>query len=492
MEKKLLIGKDTYLDVSKLNRHGFITGSTGSGKTVTLKVIVEQLAKNGIPVFLSDIKGDLSSFIEPLEMDEKIAKRLELIGIEEFEPRSFSTEIFDVFGENGIPLRTTISGMGPLLLSKILGLNDTQEGVLNIAFSLADERNLLLVDIKDLRAVLNFINENKKDLQTHYGNISTASIGAILRSLLIVEKQGGDKFFGEPDFNINDLFRFNQNGEGIINILNSEKLYRSPVLYAIFLLWLLGELFENLEEVGDLDKPKMVFFFDEAHLLFNNGSKALLEKIELIVRLIRSKGVGVFFITQKATDIPEEVLSQLSNRIQHSLRAFTPKEQKEVKAIADSFRQDDDMDLVEEILNLKTGEAIVSVLDENSTPTLAKKVTICPPLSKIGIANQMNIQKTINMSPLLDKYADCIDKVSAFEVLELEKKERLKRLEIEAQEKELLKQEEKRQKEIDKQEQRNKNKTTIFERFTNNLVGTIGRTVGREITRGIFGTKRRY
>lgn len=491
MENKLLIGKDTYLDVSKLNRHGFITGSTGSGKTVTLKVIVEQLSKNGIPVFLSDIKGDLSSFIEPLEMNENIAERVELIGMEDFEPRSFTTEFFDVFGENGIPLRTTISEMGPLLLSKILGLNDTQEGVLNIAFSLADERNLLLVDIKDLRAILNFINENKKDLQTHYGNISTASIGAILRSLLVIEKQGGDRFFGEPDFDISDLLRTNQNGEGMINILNSEKLYQSPDLYAIFLLWLLGEIFENLEEVGDQDKPKMVFFFDEAHLLFNNGSRALLEKIELIVRLIRSKGVGVFFITQKTTDIPDGVLSQLSNRVQHSLRAFTPKEQKEVKAIADSFRQDGSMDLVEEILNLKTGEAIVSVLDENSTPTLARKVTICPPLSKIGTANEMNIQKTINMSPLLNKYADYIDNVTAFEVLESEKEDRLKRLEIEAQEAELMKQEEKRQKEIAKEEQKKKNKTSIFERFTNNVVGSIGRTVGREITRGIFGTKRR-
>lgn len=491
MENKLLIGKDTYIDISKLNRHGFITGSTGSGKTVTLKVIVEQLSKNGIPVFLSDIKGDLSSFIEPLEMNENIAQRVALIGIENYEPRSFNAEFFDVFGENGIPLRTTISEMGPLLLSKILGLNDTQEGVLNIAFTLADERKLLLVDIKDLRAVLNFINENKKDLQTHYGNISSASIGAILRSLLVIEKQGGDKFFGEPDFDIRDLIRLNHDGEGVINILNSEKLYQSPDLYAIFLLWLLGEIFENLDEVGDQSKPKMVFFFDEAHLLFNNGSKQLLEKIELIVRLIRSKGVGVFFITQKTTDIPDGVLSQLSNRVQHSLRAFTPKEQKEVKAIADSFRQDDSMDLVEEILNLKTGEAIVSVLDENSIPTLAKKVIICPPLSKIGTANEMNIQKTINMSPLLNKYAEGIDNITAFEVLESEKEDRLKRLEIEAHELELMKEEEKKQKKIAKEEQKKRNKMSIFERFTNNVVGSIGRTVGREITRGIFGTKRR-
>lgn len=491
MENKLLIGKDTYFDISKLNRHGFITGSTGSGKTVTLKVIVEQLSKNGIPVFLSDIKGDLSSFIEPIEIDDKISERVELTGVEDYEPRTFSTEFFDVFGENGIPLRTTISEMGPLLLSKILGLNDIQEGILNIAFSLADERNLLLIDIKDLRAVLNFINENKKELQEHYGNISTASIGAILRSLLVIEKQGGDKFFGEPDFEIKDLLRTNQNGEGIINILNSEKLHQSPDLYAIFLLWLLSEIFENLEEVGDQDKPKMVFFFDESHLLFNNGSKALLEKIELIVRLIRSKGVGVFFITQKATDIPDGVLSQLSNRVQHSLRAFTPKEQKEVKAIADSFRQDGSMDLVEEILNLKTGEAIVSVLDENSTPTLAKKVIICPPLSKIGKANQMSVQRTINNSALLNKYLEDIDNVSAFEMLKSEMEERLKRLEIEAQEEELLKQEEKKQKEIAKEERRKKNKTSIFERFTNNVVGSIGRTIGREITRGMFGTKRR-
>lgn len=490
MNNKLFIAKDTFIELNKINRHGFITGSTGSGKTITLKVMAEELSKNGVPVFLSDIKGDLSNFMEPIEMNEDIMERVNEIGIDDFEPRKFSTEFLDVFGEEGIPVRTTISEMGPILLSKILGLNETQEGILNIAFNLSDERKLLLIDIKDLRAILNFINENRKDLQQYYGNISTASIGAILRSLVVLEKQGGDKFFGEPNFDIKDLLRKNENGEGIINVLSSEKLVQSPDLYVTFMLWLLSELYENLEEVGDEEKPKLVFFFDEAHLLFKNASKALLEKIELIVRLIRSKGVGIFFVTQKATDIENNVLSQLSNRIQHSLRAYTPKEQKEIKAVADSFRQDENMDLLEEILNLKTGQAIVSFLDEDSKPTVAKKVLINPPLSKIGKVNDMLVQNSINHSQLFDKYAEYIDNESAYELLEIEKEERLKRLELEAQEEALKKQEEKKQKEIEKEQNRKKNRMSPLERFANNVIGQIGRSVGREISRGIFGTRK--
>lgn len=490
MNNSIIIGKDTKIELSKLNRHGFITGSTGSGKTVTLKVIAEQIAQNGIPVFLSDIKGDLASLIQEGEINEAIKERLDEIGFENYENRKFDCEFFDVYGEKGIPLRTTISEMGPILLSKLLGLNETQSGILNIAFNLADDKGLELIDIKDLRAVLNFVNENRKDLSTHYGNISTASIGAILRSLLVIETQGGDRFFGEPDFKIQDFMRTNSNGEGIINILSSAKLYQSPQLYSTFLLWLLSELFENLEEVGDEDKPKLVFFFDEAHLLFENESKVVLDKIEQIVRMIRSKGVGVFFVTQKATDIPNDVLAQLSNRVQHSLRAYTPKEQKEVKAVADSFRQDSDIDLVEEILNLETGEAVVSVLDIDSKPTLAKKILISPPQSRIGVVDESLLQRAINQSSLYDKYAESVDNESAFEKLEVENAKRVEELAKQAEEEELKKAEEKKQKEIEKEEKRKKNKTSIVERFANNVIGSIGRTVGREITRGIFGTRR--
>lgn len=502
MSNNILIGKDFEINLSKLNRHGFITGATGSGKTVTLKVFAEQLAKNGVPVFLADIKGDLSSVIEKGEVNESIKERIDYIGLEEFEPRKFDAEFFDVFGENGIPLRTTISEMGPILLSKLLGLNDVQEGILNIAFKLADEKKLFLVDIKDLRAILNFVNENKSELSGIYGNISQASIGAILRSLLVIEQQGGNLFFGEPDFEITDFMRTNISGEGIINVLSSKKLFEYPALYNTFLLWLLSELYEKLPEVGDIDKPKIVFFFDEAHLLFDEGNNALYSLVEKIVRLIRSKGVGIFFVTQRATDIPNEILSQLSNRVQHSLRAYTPKEQKDVKAIAESFRQEEGLDLVEEILNLKTGEAIVSVLDEDSKPTFAKKTLICPPLSKLGEADINFILRTINSSNLYEKYAEIVDKESAYEILNEEKirkseeevllreQEQIK-IEEEKRLKELQKEEEKKQKEIQREEARKKNKTSIFERFTNNVIGSVGRTIGREITRGIFGNRKK-
>ncbi|MCT1796222.1 DUF853 domain-containing protein [Helcococcus kunzii] len=502
MENKIIVGKDFEVNLSKLNRHGFITGATGSGKTVTLKVFAENLAKNGVPVFLSDIKGDISSVIEPGEVNESIENRIKEIGLDDYENRKFDAEFFDVFGEKGIPLRTTISEMGPILLSKLLGLNNIQEGILNIAFKLADERQLLLVDIKDLRAILNFVNENKDELSSHYGNISSASVGAILRSLLVIEQQGGDVFFGEPAFDIKDLMKTNSSGEGVINILSSKKLFEYPALYNTFLLWLLSELYENLPEEGDLDKPKIVFFFDEAHLLFDEADTVLFELVEKIVRLIRSKGVGIFFVTQKSTDIPDDILSQLSNRVQHSLRAYTPKEQKEVKAIAESFRQEEGMDLVEEILNLKTGEAIVSVLDDDSKPTPAKKTLICPPESKLGEIDESAILKIVNSSQFYEKYIEAIDPESAYEILSREKEEKIQqelkakqeeemRIAEEKRLKEIQKQEERQQKEIQKEETRKRNKTSIFERFTNNVIGSVGRTIGREITRGIFGTKRR-
>lgn len=488
---KIVLGKDLELNLSKLNKHGFITGSTGSGKTITLKVITEKLSKSGVPVFLSDIKGDLASLIEKAVIDENISNRVNKLNIEDYEPRAFDAEFFDVFGENGIPLRTRISDMGPILLSKLMGLNDIQEGVLNIAFRLADERNLLLIDIKDLRAVLNFVNDNKKELSTIYGNISTASIGAILRSLLIIEQQGGNLFFGEPAFDISDFFRQNSNGEGIINILFAKKLIEYPKLYTIFMLWLLSSIYEKLPEVGDLDKPKMVFFFDEAHLIFDTKDKILEDKLESIVRLIRSKGVGVFFVTQKATDIPEDILAQLSNRIQHSLRAYTPKEQKEVKAIAYSFRQDGSENLVDTILNLKTGEAVFSILDEDSKPTIAKKSMIYPPESKIGAADISNILQKINQSNLYEKYAEYIDNESAYEILTQEAVDKAKKEEELKVQEEIKKAEEKVKKEEEKTQNRKSNRMTPLERFTANLIGSIGRSIGNQITRGIFGNRKR-
>ena len=491
MNNTVVLGKDLQINLAKLNRHGFITGATGSGKTVTLKLMAEQLSKNGVPVFLADIKGDLSSLIEAGETNKNIQERLAITGPEDFEPRSFDAEFFDVFGENGVPLRSTISEMGPIILSKLLGLNETQEGILNIAFKISDERQLLLVDIKDLRAILNFINDNRQELSKEYGNISSSSVGAILRSLIVIEEQGGDVFFGEPNFDIKDFMRTNSNGEGMINILSSKKLFEHPALYNTFLLWLLSELFEELPEVGDIDKPKIVFFFDEAHLLFKDGSKVLNELVEKIVRLIRSKGVGIFFVTQKATDLPENVLSQLSNRIQHSLRAYTPKEQKEVKAIADSFRQDGQMDLVEEILNLKTGEAIVSTLDADSKPAVAQKVMICPPESKFGEADPSVVMRNINSSTLFEKYGEAVDNITAYEKLEEERKLALQKAEEDKIAEAARLEEEKKQKEIEQEEKRKRNKTSMFERFTNNVIGSIGRTIGREITRGIFGNRRR-
>lgn len=487
---KILLGKDATIHTSKLTRHGFIAGATGSGKTVTLKVITEQLSKEGVPVFLSDIKGDLSSLAQKGNIDENIAKRINEIGLKDYDNRKFEVEFFDIFGEKGIPLRTTISEMGPILLSKILGLNENQEGILNIAFKIADERQLLLIDIKDLRAMLNFVSENRKELSTMYGNISTASVGAILRSILVLEQQGGNLFFGEPDFDIKDFFRVNSNGEGIINILNSEKLITQPRLYTTFMLWLLSEMYENLPEIGDTEKPKIVFFFDEAHLIFENNDHILTKKIESIIRLIRSKGVGIFFVSQKATDLPDGVLSQIGTKIQHTLRAYTPKEQKTVKAIAASFRQVEESNLFDEILNLKIGEAIFSTLSEDSKPTYAIKTLISPPESKMGVVDYSETLALINSSILYEKYAEYIDKESAFEILAKEKERVLKEKEQKNIEEERHKKEVKIIKMKEKEQSRKSSRMSLFERFTGNIISSIGRAVGREITRGIFGTRR--
>ena len=503
---------------NKLNRHGVIAGATGTGKTVTLKVLAEQLSEAGVPVFLSDIKGDLASLAEKGEVTEKIAERLAKVHVEDFEPSSYPVAFWDVFGENGINIRTTISEMGPILLAQLLGLNETQEGILNIAFKVADDQGLLLIDIKDLRAMLNYVGAHAGELRNLYGNIAQQSIGSILRSLLVLEQQGGDKFFGEPAFEINDLFKVDPSGRGVINILASEKLFQTPKLYATFLLWFLSELYENLPEVGDLDKPKLVFFFDEAHVLFSQSNAAVQEKIELIVRLIRSKGISIFFVTQNPTDIPNAIASQLGNRVQHGLRAFTPAEQKNVKAVAETFRQEDGQDLVTVITNLKVGDAVVSTLQEDGSPSFAEVVSIYPPKSKLEAGDPLVRQQLINQSAFYDKYAEMFDRESAHEQLlaleeqfkqeqeaavaqkeaekqaelerkEAEKQEALAQKEAEKQAKLEEKEREREQKELERQARQaaTKRGDSAMDRFTKNIMSSVGREVGRVITRGVMG-----
>lgn len=503
---------------NKLNRHGVIAGATGTGKTVTLKVLAEQLSEAGVPVFLSDIKGDLASLAEKGEVTEKIAERLAKVHLEDFEPSSYPVAFWDVFGENGINIRTTISEMGPILLAQLLGLNETQEGILNIAFKVADDQGLLLIDIKDLRAMLNYVGAHAGELRNLYGNIAQQSIGSILRSLLVLEQQGGDKFFGEPAFEINDLFKVDPSGRGVINILASEKLFQTPKLYATFLLWFLSELYENLPEVGDLDKPKLVFFFDEAHVLFSQSNAAVQEKIELIVRLIRSKGISIFFVTQNPTDIPNAIASQLGNRVQHGLRAFTPAEQKNVRAVAETFRQEDGQDLVTVITNLKVGDAVVSTLQEDGSPSFAEVVSIYPPKSKLEAGDPLVRQQLINQSAFYDKYAEMFDRESAHEQLlaleeqfkqeeeaavaqkeaekqaelerkEAEKQEALAQNEAERQAKLEEKEREREQKELERQARQaaTKRGDSAMDRFTKNIMSSVGREVGRVITRGVMG-----
>ena len=488
--------KPAQLLSNKLNRHGVIAGATGTGKTVTLKVLAEQLSEAGVPVLLSDIKGDLASLAEKGEVTEKIAERLKKVHVEDFEPSSYPVAFWDIFGENGINIRTTISEMGPILLSQLLGLNETQEGILNIAFKVADEQGLLLIDIKDLRAMLNYVGAHASELRNLYGNIAQQSIGTILRSLLVLEQQGGNQFFGEPAFEIGDLFKTDASGRGTINVLSSEKLFQTPKLYATFLLWFLSELYENLPEVGDLDKPKLVFFFDEAHVLFNQSNPAVQAKIELIVRLIRSKGISIFFVTQNPTDIPNAVASQLGNRIQHGLRAFTPAEQKNVKAVAETFRQEEGKDLVSVITNLKVGDAVVSTLQEDGSPSFAEVVSIYPPKSKLDAVDAFVRQQLINQSPFYDKYAEMFDRESAHEQLlaleqqfQQEQEEVLAQREAEKQAKLEEKERERQERELERQARQaaTKKGDSAMDRFTKNIMSSVGREVGRVITRGVMG-----
>jgi hypothetical protein len=400
-----------------VNRHGCITGATGTGKTVTLQVMAQALSDIGVPVFMSDIKGDLSGLAKAGSPSDKMHKRLAMLQAEAPQWGAAPVTFWDVFGEQGHPVRATISDLGPLLLARMLNLNDTQEGVLQLVFKIADDQGLLLLDMKDLRAMLQHVGDNAADFRTSYGNVSPASVGAIQRGLVSLEAQGGDSFFGEPMLNIDDLLQTDAQGKGVVNILAADKLMNAPRVYAVFLLWMLSELYENLPEVGDLDKPKLVFFFDEAHLLFNDAPKALLEKIELVVRLIRSKGVGVFFVTQNPLDIPETVLGQLGNRVQHALRAFTPRDQKAVKAAADTFRPNPALDTAQVITELGVGEALVSFLDEQGRPNMVERAFILPPRSQIGPIDSAEREAALANSVVAGVYETAVDRESAHEKL---------------------------------------------------------------------------
>ena len=398
------------------NRHGLIAGATGTGKTVTLQVMAETFCQAGVPCFMADMKGDLSGISQVGKMSGFIEKRLPEFGIENPEFQSCPVRFFDVFGEQGHPMRATISQMGPQLLSRLMQLNETQDGVLNIVFRIADERGLLLIDLKDLRSMLDWVSQHAKEYTTKYGNISTTTVGAIQRALLQLESQGADKFFGEPSFDIYDLMQ-TEGGKGVMNVLAADKLMMQPKLYSTFLLWLLSELYSTLPEVGDMELPKLVFFFDEAHMLFDGTSKALLDKIEQVIRLIRSKGVGIYFITQSPTDIPESILGQLGNRVQHALRAYTPKDQKAVKTAADTFRANPAFKTDEAIMNLETGEALVSFLDAKGAPAVVERAKILFPLSQIGAVTEVQRLDIIKQSRIYGKYDTPIDRESAFEVL---------------------------------------------------------------------------
>ncbi|MBR6363212.1 MAG: DUF853 family protein [Bacteroidales bacterium] len=476
------------------NRHGLIAGATGTGKTVTLQVLAETFCQAGVPCFMADMKGDLSGISQPGKLSGFIQKRLPEFGIEDPQFQSCPVRFFDVFGEQGHPMRATISDLGPQLLGRLLELNETQTGILNIVFKFADDNGLLLLDLKDLRLLLDHVAKNAAALTTEYGNVSAASVGTIQRALLILENQGADKFFGEPDFDVYDLLQC-EGGKGVMNVLAADKLMLNPKLYSTFLLWLLSDLYARLPEVGDMDLPKLIFFFDEAHMLFNDTSKALVDKIEQVVRLIRSKGVGVYFVTQSPTDIPESILGQLGNRIQHALRAFTPKDQKAVRTAADTFRANPAFKTDEAIMNLETGEALVSFLDEKGAPTVVERAKILFPLSQIGAITDDQRAMIIKQSRLYGRYDTAVDRESAFEVL-------LKQAEEQAEAKRKAEEEQKaeaeriaQEKEQARQEKENAKKkknglgNKIFAAVATAVAASVARSVGSAVSNSISGKK---
>lgn len=453
-DNKVLIGKSEDKELSilldKANRHGLITGASGSGKTITLKVMAESFSDAGVPVFLADVKGDIAGTALPGETNESLEKRIEKLKINDFEYKSFPVRFWDIFGVSGHPIRTTLDSVGPDILSMMLGLSEAQEGVLAIVYKIAEENGWHLDDTKDLRLLLQYVGDNKNDFITKYGNITTQSIGVIQRCLLTLENQGADKFFGQPELDINDFIGIDNNGKGYINILDAVELFKSPDLYASFLLWLLTNLFNKMPEVGDLEKPRIVFFFDEAHLLFNGMPSYRLKQITQVVKLIRSRGIGLYFISQSPTDIPDEVIAQLGNRVQHTLRAYTPSEQRTVKVAADAFRANPKFNTADAILALGTGEALVSFQNENGEPEIVEKATILPPQSKMGVIDDITRNKMINQSPLCGKYEETLERDSAYEELDKMIKEKIEAEEEERKAQEEAKAAEKAAKEAEK------------------------------------------
>lgn len=481
----ILIGGNTeqqhiLLNPKMANRHGLIAGATGTGKTVTLQVLAEAFSNIGVPVFAADIKGDLSGIAKAASPHPKISERIDAIRIPDYQARANPVLFWDVYGKHGHPVRTTISEMGPLLLANLLELNDTQSGVLHIAFDIADEQGLLLLDIKDLRSMLNWLSDNRQEVSRDYGNVTSQTVAAIIRKLLVLENSGGDYFFGEPALNINDMMRRDHNSKGFINLLYSRELMLNPKIYSTFLLWLLSELFEELDEVGDPEKPRLVFFFDEAHLLFDHAPRILLQRIEQVVRLIRSKGVGVYFVTQNPTDIPDSVLGQLGNRVQHALRAYTPKDQKAIRAAADTFRPNPKLDTESVITQLSVGEALVSVLDEKGRPTPVEQTLICPPCSQIGPLSDSDWKNVFNHSVIKGIYDKAVDRHSAYEILMQREQELEQR-----QAKQMKEAEEIRKK---SSSNRRSNRQSVGEAFTKTLVRTISSGLGRRIVRGLLGS----
>ncbi len=505
-DKKIWIAQSDrplYLLPQMANRHGLIAGATGTGKTITMKVLAESFSDMGVPVFMADVKGDLSGMCRRGEDSADMRERIERFGLDNFEYRAYPTRFWDIFDKDGIPVRVTVSDMGPVLLSRLLGLTEVQSGVLNIVFRVADDNELLLIDLKDLRAMVQFVGENRAEFTNIYGNVSSASIGAIQRALLAFEDEGGELFFGEPALNIKDWMRTDENGRGYINVLAGQRLIQSPTVYGTFLLWMLTELFEKLPEVGDLEKPRMIFFFDEAHLLFSDCPKALVQKLVQVVKLIRSKGVGVYFISQSPSDIPNDVLAQLSNRVQHALRAYTPTEQKAVRAAAKAFRANPDFDTESALMELGVGEALVSFLDEDGIPTVVERAKILPPQSLMGPAEDGCIEKLVNADEFDLKYRESVDRESAYEIITAANEELARQREAEeeaeAAEKQRLKEEaaaeKQRQKEeaarIKAAEKAEAERKKVAERAVKNAASSIAGSLSTNLVNSVLGGRKK-
>ena len=484
-----------YLEPSMANRHGLIAGATGTGKTVTLKVLAESFSDMGVPVFLADIKGDLSGMSQMGVETKHIRRSIDNMNIQGFDYTAYPVRFWDVYGKLGLPVRTTISQMGPDLLSRLLGLNDTQTGILRIVFRIADERGLLLIDLKDLRSMVQYVGDNAAEYKLVYGNIAPQSVGAIQRSLLTLEDEGGNIFFGEPDLKLADWLDWDEDGRGIMNILECQELVQHPLLYATFLLWMLSELYEMLPEAGDLEKPKLAFFFDEAHLLFKEAPKALLDKVEQVVRLIRSKGVSVWFISQSPSDLPDSVLGQIGNRVQHALRAYTPKDQKALRAAAQSFRANKNFDTEEALQALGVGEALVSVLDEKGVPGIVQQANILPPRSSMNAAGEDAIKENIAANPLKRKYEQMKDRESAYEMLQEEAEEAreqeekaAKKAAKEAEKKTTAKKSTSSSGKSSTKKSTAKKSKSAFDKVISSAANTVGRELGKKLVRGILGS----